>query len=254
MTHTGLLSGLSPIHARDSLAQPLFDLVPAPAARQAPEARLYPGDGQPVLVFPREGAGPESTADLQRTLQQAGFRAFDWGLGVDNGPQGMGLARWLRKLEDGLLDAYEATQAPLTLLGWGLSGIYARELAKRARTLVRQVITLGTPFNTAADPQRRCRVFALLDAGPERMPLAVRTRLRQRPPVPVTSIYSKDDGVVQWAQCQETESADSENIEVPGARHDELPMHPLALEAITHRLAQPEGCWKPFAASRLPLS
>lgn len=254
MTHTGLLSGLSPLDALDTLGQPLRGLMPAPLGRRTPAARLHQGAGQPVLVFPREGAGPESTAALQRTLQQAGFRPFDWGLGVDHGPQGMGLPRWLRKLEDGLIDAFEVTQAPVTLLGWGLSGIYARELAKRAHPLVRQVITLGTPFNTAADPQRRCRVFALLDAGPERMPLAMRTRLRQRPPVPVTSIYSKDDGVVHWTQCLETETAESENIEVPGARHDELPMHPRALEAITHRLAQPEGRWAPFEGGSSRLS
>lgn len=252
MSQTGLLSSLSPVHALDALAQPLRGLVPASRAPRMAGARLHAGAGQPVIVFPREGTGPESTAALQRTLQQAGFRPFDWGLGVDNGPQAVGLVRWLRKLEDGLIDAFEATQAPVTLLGWGLSGIYARELAKRADPLVRQVITLGTPFNTAADPQRRCPVFARLDAGPERMTLAMRTRLRQRPPVPVTSIYSKDDGVVHWRQCLETETAASENIEVPGASHDELPMHPRALEAITHRLAQPDGRWRPFAASPAP--
>ena len=246
MTQAGLLSR-SPVHALDGLAQPLRDLLQAPHARRTPHGRLYQGTGQPVIVFPREGTGPESTALLQRTLEHAGFRPFDWGFGVDRGPQGMGLARWLRKLEDGVIDVFEATQAPVTLLGWGLSGIYARELAKRADPLVRQVITLGAPFNTAADPQRRCRVFALLDTGPERMPLSMRTRLRQRPPVPVTSLYSKDDGVVHWKQCLETETAVSENIELPGARHEDLPLHPRALEVITHRLAQPGDPWRRFA-------
>ena len=254
MSQAGLLSTFSPADALDGLAQPIRGLFQSPPARRTPQERLHQGKGQPVIVFPREGTGPESTAPLQRTLQQAGFRPFDWGFGVDQGPRGMGLMRWLRKLEDCVIDAFEEAQAPVTLLGWGLSGIYARELAKRANPLVRQVITLGTPFNTAADPQRRCRVFALLDAGPERMPLSMRTRLRQRPPVPVTSIYSKDDGVVRWEQCVETETAESENIEVAGVRHEELPMHPKALEAITHRLAQPDGQWRPFEAAGSPLS
>lgn len=250
MSEAGLLSSFSAVAARKGLAQPLRELFHLPGARRP--ARLHAGQGQPVIVFPRQGTGPESTAPLHLTLQQAGFQAFDWGFGVDRGPGGMGLARWLRKLEDCVIDAFEATQAPVTLLGWGLSGIYARELAKRAHPLVRQVITLGTPFNTAADPQRRCRVFALLDAGPERMPLATRLRLRQRPPVPVTSIYSRDDGVVRWQQCVETETAESENVELSGVRHEELPMHPEALEVITHRLAQPEGRWRPFAAAGRP--
>ncbi len=254
MSQAGLLSSLSPAQALDGLAQPIRGLFHSPRPRRTPQGRLYEGKGQPVIVFPREGTGPESSAPLRRTLLQAGFRPFDWGFGVDQGPRGMGLGRWLRKLEDCVIDAFEATQAPVTLLGWGLSGIYARELAKRANPLVRQVITLGTPFNTAADPQRRCRVFSLLDAGPDRMPLSIRTRLRQRPPVPVTSIYSKDDGVVRWEQCVETETAESENIELPGARHEELPMHPKALEAITHRLAQPDGQWRPFEAPGWSLS
>jgi len=211
-------------------------------------ARLWQGDGQPVLVFPRQGTGPESTAAFREVLSQAGFRVHDWGHGINQGPGQMGLNRWLRKLEECVIDVFETTQAPVTLLGWGLSGIYARELAKRANPLVRQVITLGTPFNTAADPQRQCKLVAMLDSGPERMPLVVRQRLRQRPPVPCTSLYSKDDGLVRWQQCVDHDTADCEHIEIPGATHDDLAMHPLALEIITHRLAQPDDAWRPFTA------
>src|SRR4051812_3328707 len=169
--------------------------------RRTPAGPVYEGRGQPVIVFPCEHAGAESTEDLRLALREAGFRSFDWGLGADTGPRGMGLNRWLRKLEDRVIDVFEVTQAPITLLGWGLSGIYARELAKRCTPLVRQVITLGTPFNTAADPDRSCPVLRLLDGGPERMPLSMRIGLRRAPPVPCTSIYSRDDGVVRWEQC-----------------------------------------------------
>jgi pimeloyl-ACP methyl ester carboxylesterase len=34
----------------------------------------------------------------------------------------------------------------MSLVGWSLGGIYAREMARRASRLVRQVITLGSPF------------------------------------------------------------------------------------------------------------
>ncbi len=255
MSEAALLSTVSPSSALEGLRQPLRQLFhPAPSVRRSPKGRLFEGDGQPVIVFPRQGSGPDSTAELRGTLEQVGFRAHDWGHGADEGPRGMGLSRWLRKLEECVIDVFEVTQAPVTLLGWGLSGIYARELAKRANPLVRQVITLGSPFNTAADPHRQCKVFGLLDSGPERMPLAVRTRIRQRPPVPCTSVYSKDDDVVRWEQCLEKETAESENIEVPGARHHELATHPTVLEVITHRLAQPEGQWKPFGQERTLLA
>lgn len=253
MSQAGLLMGLAPAQALDSLRQPLRQLFSTPRVRRTPHGRVYEGDGQPVLVFPRQGTGPESTTVLRRTLEEVGFRAFDWGHGQDTGPRGMNLQRWLRKLEECVIDAFEVTQAPVTLVGWGLSGIYARELAKRANPLVRQVITLGSPFNTAADPQRRCQVVSLLD-GPERMPLSLRNALRQQPPVPCTAVYSKDDGVVRWEQCVERDAPDAENIELSGVRHEELGTHPKALEVISHRLAQPDGVWKPFQAPARLLS
>lgn len=248
MAQAGQLSSLSPAPALEALRQPLRQLFQrsAPAHRRTAQGRVYQGQGQPVIVFPLLGGGPESTEPLRHTLNEAGFDAHDWGLGVDRGPGGMDLNLWLRKLEECVIDVFETTQSPVTLLGWGLSGIYARELAKRTNPLVRQVITLGAPFNTAADPHRRCKVFQVLDSGAQRLPLAVRNRLRQCPPVPFTSIYSKDDGLVHWQQCLEKETPETENIEIPGAAHQELGRHPRALEVISHRLAQPEGQWRPF--------
>lgn len=255
MSQAGLLTGFAQGQAAlDTLRQPLRQLFNAPRMRRTTHGRVYEGQGQPAIVFPRQGTGSESTAPLRRTLEEAGFRPFDWGLGRNDGPRGISLHLWLRKLEEGVIDAFEVTQAPVTLIGWGLAGIYARELAKRANPLVRQVITLGAPFNTAADPQRRCKVVGLLDTGPGRMPLALRNALRQQPPVPCTALYSKDDGVVRWEQCVERDSAETENIELPGVRHEELATHPKALEVITHRLAQPEGTWKPYEATRRLLS
>jgi pimeloyl-ACP methyl ester carboxylesterase len=37
-------------------------------------------------------------------------------------------------------------QRKVSLIGWSLGGVFARELARRAPALVRQVITLGSPF------------------------------------------------------------------------------------------------------------
>jgi len=248
MPQAGLLSSLSPVQALHGLGLPLRDRVQAPRIRRTPAGRLYEGAGQPVIVFPREGAGPESTDELRKLLQDLNFRAHDWGHGCDTGPRGMGLNHWLRKLEECVIDVFELTQAPVTLLGWGLSGIYARELAKRTNPLVRQVITLGSPFNTAADPGRTCRLLAMLEQGTERLPLAVRTRLRQSPPVPCTSIYSRDDGLVRPEQCTGPDSPEFENVELAGVRHEALASHPRVLEVVTNRLAQPEGVWRPFAA------
>jgi hypothetical protein len=96
------------------------------------------------------------------------------------------------------------------------------------------------------DQLQNCPMLRALEG--DHMESAVRRRLRQRPPVPCTSIYSMSDGVLPWQLCVESESPISENIQVPVASHRELADHPKVLEIITHRLAQPEDRWYPWAA------
>jgi hypothetical protein len=230
-----------------ALAAPLQRLLHTGQRRAGP-ARLHAGDGQPVIVFPVLGGGPASTADLRRTLAETGFDSHDWGLGVDTGPRDAELGAWLRRLEERVIDVFESARQPVTLLGWSLSGLYAREVAKRLNPLVRQVITMGTPFNTAADPDHRCMLFKVLERSPGAAALQVRQRIRQCPPVPFTSIYSKADGVVPWELCVDVETPTSENVEVEGCTHAQLAQHPRVLEIVTHRLAQPQENWMPFRA------
>lgn len=213
--------------------------------RQTAQGKLYLGEGQPVIVLPAFGRGAESTTGLRSTLREAGFAAWDWGLGTDYGPAG-GMSAFMQALEERVIDAFESAHAPVTLVGWGLSGLYARELAKRATPLVRQVITLGTPVRPSMEPSRACSMFDKLRAGKRRADAPLLARLRQRPPVPCTALYSQHDEQVPWELCLQPETAASENILVPRARHSELASHPLSLEVITHRLAQPDDEWSAF--------
>ena len=143
--------------APDALRLPLRALLKrcAPSTRRQGDATVYLGQGQPVIVFPVLGGGPDSTAPLRQVLDDAGFVSYDWGMGVDTGPRDRNLSRWLRALEERVIEVAEAQGSSVSLLGWSLSGIYAREVAKRTNPLVRQVITLGTPFNTMADNHQR---------------------------------------------------------------------------------------------------
>ena len=208
--------------------------------------RIYLGEGQAVIVCPTFRRGPESTAVFRGTLEEAGFAVYDWGLGYDMGPGAIRLSSCLRRLEERVIDVVEAQGQPVSIIGWGLSGIYAREVAKRVTPLVRQVITLGTPFNAAADLQRQCVMLRALDGDSLRLEPAVRQRLRQRPPVPCTSIFSRNDDVVPWALSLDTETATSENVALDGLRHHDLPSDPKVLEVVTYRLSQPDGVWQAF--------
>jgi pimeloyl-ACP methyl ester carboxylesterase len=131
----------------------------------------------------------------------------------------------------------------VSLIGWSLGGIYAREMAKLAPDDVRSVITLGTPFAGSPRATNAWRVYEL--ASGERVDSLDNSRFASPPPVPTTSIFSRTDGVVAWQCSVERETAIAENIEVE-ASHIGLGAHPAVVFAVADRLAQPEGGWKKF--------
>jgi pimeloyl-ACP methyl ester carboxylesterase len=210
-----------------------------PLLRSAPS-----GDGHPVLVLPGYGADDASTRLLRRYLRDRGYHAHGWrqgrnlGLGAD-GVAGVPLRR-LAALAD-------RHGRKLSLVGWSLGGVYARELAKLSPALVRQVITLGSPFGGRARGRDigdwlHEKVFG------ELAPIAARSRpspLHAPPPVPSTAIYSRTDGIAHWRACREPEGPLTDNIEIVGS-HFGLGFHPGALFAIADRLALPQDGWKPF--------
>jgi hypothetical protein len=223
---------------------PLARLVGRSDRQRIGEYSVYTGQGQAALVLPEFSTGPESTRDLRKLLQVAGFAVHDWGLGVDNGPEA-GLDRLLRRLEERVIDVFEAEHGPVTLIGCGLSGIYAREVAKRTTPIVRQVITIGSPVRVR-DPYQRCAMLQALFAPNAGVDALKMNRLRQRPPVPCTSIYSVTDEMVPPEFAEEPESLTTENLVVPAKRHADLMLHPKTLEAITQRLARDDEEWRLF--------
>jgi pimeloyl-ACP methyl ester carboxylesterase len=202
--------------------------------------RLPPGDGHPVLVFPGLGAGDISTAPLRSLLDSLGYATQPWGQGFNFGPR----AGVLEQAKTDLKALFRRQHRKVSLIGWSLGGIYARELAKECPELVRGVVTLGTPFSGHPRATNAWRFFELVSGqtvtDPELM-----AQIRQSPPVPTTSIYSRSDGIVAW-RCSVNEPGPlAENIEVQ-ASHIGLGLNPLALYALADRLAQPDGAWRPF--------
>jgi pimeloyl-ACP methyl ester carboxylesterase len=209
----------------------------APLLRRSPR-----GDGQPVLLLPGFTAGDRSTAVLRRFLGRQGFSPHPWLQGLNLGPRD-GLPE---KLARRLVELYERYQRPVSLVGWSLGGVYARELAKRLPERVRQVVTLGSPFANVARASNASRLFDLLSRrAPSASRRAAAAALAEPPAVPTTSIFTKTDGVVHWSTCIETETDHTENIEVPGS-HCGLGLNPLVLYAVAERLSQAEGRWQPF--------
>lgn len=207
-------------------------------------ANLPQGDGHPVLVLPGFLASDSSTAPLRSLLKQLGYDARGWGLGRNvriDAPR-------VHEMEALLLRLYRETGRKVSIVGWSLGGVFARELAKSHPDAVRLVITLGSPISDDRGHSNAARLFEYLNGrDPEPIRQGRFTQLHRAPPVPTTSILTKTDGVVHWrGSVQHRDShPDTENIEVL-ASHCGLGFNPSAVIAIADRLLQPEGEWKPF--------
>jgi pimeloyl-ACP methyl ester carboxylesterase len=206
--------------------------------------RLPRGDGHSVIVLPGLLADDVSTRALRTVLRKLGYDVHGWGLGRNIGPTAT-CVNGIRDLHERLTDS---SGRPVTVIGWSLGGIFARDLARRSPESVRQVVTLGSPFRLARNSQSRAtKVFErfshlhvehrTLPLESENLPLLV----------PATSIYSHFDGIVHWQTCLDTPGERCENIAVM-ASHLGLGHHPASIWAVADRLAQPEGGWKPFKA------
>lgn len=209
-----------------------------PVLQRAPK-----GDGHAVLVFPGLSANDASTVPLRRYLSSLGYDATGWNQGYNFGPR----AGVLAMARDQVRELFERTGKKVSLIGWSLGGVYARELAKEMPDKVRLAITLGTPFSGSPKSTHAWRVFELtsgrkVDVESSNFELAI------APPVPTTSIYSRTDGIVAWQcsiQAKDKKNPDTENIEVI-ASHLGIGVNPSAWWAVADRLAQAEGHWKPF--------
>lgn len=207
-------------------------------------SRLPPSDGHPVLVFPGLAASDFSTMPLRRFLRQRGHWTHAWKQGFNLGPR-HGVLQACRQRLRQLADRHGRK---VSLVGWSLGGVYARELAKEIPQLVRCVVTLGSPFTGHPRATNAWRLYEWLSGQSVQNDPEVRQQLRQPPPVPTTSILSRSDGVVAW-QCSLNELLPhTENIEV-AASHVGMGVNPLALYALADRLRQDPERWQRFNVS-----
>jgi pimeloyl-ACP methyl ester carboxylesterase len=201
------------------------------------------GDGHGVLVVPGLLATDASTSPLRLMLRRLGYDALGWNLGRNLGPT----AAVLTELPGALAELAGRTGGPVSVIGWSLGGIYARELGRGHPGQVRQVITLGSPFALTDARQSRAdwsfRRRAYLHAAPGQAP--AREQLGRSIPVPSTAVFSRRDGIVAWQACIQPPRPDHENVEVRCA-HLGFGVDPATLWLIADRLAQPAGAWQPF--------
>ncbi len=226
----------------------LAEIASVFALQKKLQKHAAPGEDRPVLLIPGFTATDRLMGRLRRFLNDCGYDAHGWGQGRNMG------------VRQDLLDGFNERVAELahssgqkvSLIGWSGGGMYARASAASQPEVVRQVITMGTPFKLTEDkldylPEG---IYRLHERLSPRDSSAVEEIDNEQwlasPPVPSSSLYSERDALSPWPFCIDVTDGQSENLHVPGS-HAAMPYNPLMYYVIADRLAQPEGEWRPFA-------
>src|ERR1700749_18312 len=203
------------------------------------------GDGHPVLVLPGLIASDVSTRPLRTFLRNKGYAVSGWRQGRNLGLR-PGVQHDLTDLLEEMNDTHDRK---VSMVGWSLGGLYARQLAKMMPERVRSVITLGSPFAGSPHSTNAWRVYEMASGRrADEEDARFGGSLSVAPPVPTTAIFSRTDGICAWQGCMEKSSAQAESIEVESS-HCGMGHHPAVVYAVADRLAQAEGQWKPFDRS-----
>ena len=160
-------------------------------ARAEALSRAIKGDGRQVLLIPGLLASEQRLEMLRAILQTAGFNAHSWGMGRNLGPR----ADTLEQIDRRVDEIRDQTGEPVTLVGWSLGGLFAREYAKVAGDKVGGVVTMGTPFSGNPRANHAWRLYQLVAGHPVDCPPFACDR-EVKPPVPTIALWSRRDGVI----------------------------------------------------------
>ena len=214
-----------------------------PLLKRAPQ-----GDGHPVMLIPGFLSGESTMHPLRNYLRHLGYDAHTWRLGANFGF--MTVDSDFRNVDERFLALYEATgQRQISLVGWSLGGVVARECARRHADKVRQVISLASPFNGDPFDVRSFDILRRLGGlwgNKESARSMLQEILGPLPEdLPGTALFSRTDALVPVENARELPGPLTDNIEVY-ASHLGIAVNPSVLYAIADRLRLERQEWKPF--------
>ncbi len=201
-------------------------------ARRAGSARtMARGDGGSVVTVAGFGAGDASMVPLRQVLRRLGHDVHPARLGTISDD----VEVLYRRLADNAARLADARGRRVSLVGWSIGGVLAREAARDRPDVIDGVVTFGTPvvggpaFTALAGRYRAERLAEIAELGEE----------RDRSPitVPVTAIWSRNDGVVTPAACIDRLTPDVRNVEV-SSTHLGMGVDPDVWDAVATALAR----------------
>lgn len=203
------------------------------------------GDGHAVLVIPGFATNDTTTLLLRLFLKMRGHSVHTWDLGynLDHRTIGKGGERLTQRIAA----LREKSGGKVSLVGWSLGGVMAREAARRMPEDVRQVVTLASPFTGDPTANAVRALYELLSRAKVDSPAALArfTDGCHPLPVPSTAVFSRTDGIAPWENCHGLTDAITENVEVHSS-HFGMVANPAVFHIVADRLAQPDGKWQPF--------
>jgi len=207
--------------ARELVGVAISALSPPPYPDDLPR-----GAGQTVLLIPGFLVGDWSMVRLRDFLGHLDYRVEFAGVALNLGPTKGVLPQLDRTVERLFVDAGRR----IALVGQSLGGVYARGLAHRHPEKLSHVVTLCSPirFPVATPLDGIAKLLARLH---DPVALELQGGIAQAPPVPVTAIYSKIDGIIDWRSCLQEEAPGYANVEVSGT-HSAMGSNPDAQRAI----------------------
>ena len=174
------------------------------------------GDKHPVLVIPGLMCTDFSTMMLRKFIDKLGYTSYGWTLGRNLGD--LKDLNDIRKLQKRVAEIRQKHNGKITLIGWSMGGIYARELAKLEPELYHQVITTGAPFADAYAPNNVEWFYNYVLGNQEDIDVNWREQMPVPAKIRTTALYSKQDGLVPWEACREIIEDDlHQNIEITGS-------------------------------------
>ncbi len=196
-----------------------------------------------VLVVPGFGLGDTSTLLMRGYLSSLGHRVHGWSQGTNLGLHAATAHRLAARLCD------LAADEGVVLIAHSVGALYARYCAWLRPESVGELITLAGPHGDAAgqgsraiglyhalNPQQRQR-----DSEAGQLFQAAMTLM---PAAPMTCLFTRADGVLDWRSTVQSGHCQAQNIEVP-CSHLGMPTHPLVWRLLAQRLAEPDP-WQPL--------
>ena len=179
---------------------------------KAPELVTAPrGDGRKIVLLPGFTSPEMALLPLATYLKFLGYDATTWGLGINGGD----VDDLTERFSERVLEMVETSSQPVTLIGWSLGGVIARETARLNGDAVREIITMGTPLIGGPKYTAVGQLYALREGlDLDEFELEVHDRNSVGLSQPLTVIFSKSDGVVGWKAAQDVYNPQARHVEV----------------------------------------